>query len=127
MNRLPITTVIALALSTALGFTCGYLFHAAFGEARAAATQAVWGAQETQRVLQAYEPILITSRFHDELVAAKTSQDVDILRQKYRDATLRNISSFERQAGKLELPKDRALAEPFLEDAAKTRRYLEAK
>ena len=127
MNKLPVSIVIALALSTTLGFACGYLFYAAFGEARAAAAQAVWDARETQRVLQAYSPIVITSRFHAELVAAKTPQDLDVLRQNYRDATLRNISSFERQAGQLELLKDRALAESFLKEAAKIRRELEAK
>ncbi len=60
-------------------------------------------------------------------MAAKTAQDIDALRQKYRDATLANISFLVRQASKLELPKERALAEPFLKDAAKRRLALEEK
>jgi hypothetical protein len=127
MNKFSVSTVVAIALSTTIGFTCGYLFYAYYGEARSAAVQAVWDAQATQRILQGYEPILITSKFHEELMAAKTAQDIDALRQKYRDATLANISFLERQASKLELPKERALAEPFLKDAAKRRFALEAK
>jgi hypothetical protein len=125
MNKLSISTVIAIAISTAIGFTCGYVFYASYGEARSAAVQAVLAVQTTERVLQGYQPILITSRFYDELKAARTPQELETLRQKYRDSTLRNISSFERQAGKFELPSERALAEPFLRDAAKIRRSLE--
>ncbi|WP_028105221.1 hypothetical protein [Pseudoduganella violaceinigra] len=127
MHNFSVSSVIAISLSTAIGFTCGYLFHASYGEARSAAGEAVWSAQATQRVLQGYEPILITSKFHNELMVARTLEDLSVLRQKYLEATLSNISSFERRASALELPKERVLAEPFLRDAEKTRRELDAK
>ena len=125
MDKFPISTVIAIALSTAIGFTCGYMFYASYGEARSAAVQAIVAVQTTERVLQEYQPISITSKFHDELKAVKTSQDLESLRLKYRDSTLQHINSFERQAGKFQLPSERALAEPFLRDAAKMRQSLE--
>lgn len=127
MNKLTVSTIVALGLSTSLGFVCGYLFYAGFGEARNIAVQTVFEAQNTQRVLQSYEPVLITSRFYTELAAVKSAQDAEVLRQKYRDATLRNISLFEKQAAKLELPKERALAAPFLDSAANVRKELETK
>jgi hypothetical protein len=125
MNKFPLPVVLALALSASVGFSCGYVFYSGYGEARSAAAQAIVDAQAAQRVLQAYEPILITSRFHEELAKIETMEGVEGLRQKYRDLTLRNISHFEQQSGKLELPNERALAAPFLEAAAKVRGEVE--
>jgi hypothetical protein len=125
MNKLPVPIALALTLSASVGFACGYIFYSSYGDARTTAQQAIFEAQATQRVLQSYEPILITSKFHQELVAVNTMEDLEALRQKYTDATLRNIDFFERQAGKLELPKERALAIPFLESAATIRGQIE--
>ena len=127
MNKLTVSTTVALGLTTSLGFVCGYLFYAGFGEAHNAAAQAVFEAQEAQRVLQAYEPVLITSKFYSELAAVKSPLDAEALREKYRVATLRNINFFEKQAAKLELPKDRAIAAPLLDSAEKVRKDLGAK
>jgi hypothetical protein len=127
MNRLSLPVVLALALSTSIGFACGYVFYSAFGEARTAAAQAVFGAQEAQRVFQTYETILITAKFHRELTDIKTIQDVEALRLKYREATLKNIDFFEKQAGQLALPMERTLVSQLLESAEKTRKEIEKK
>jgi hypothetical protein len=127
MKNLTISAAVALGLATSLGSIFGYLFHAGFGESRNVAAQAVFEAKETQRVLQAYEPIFITSKFYDELASVKSIQDADALRERYRVATLRNIAFFESQAARLELPNERSLAAPFLEKAMSSRKALETK
>ena len=124
MKNLTVSAAVALGVATSLGFISGYLFHAGFGEARSVATQAIFEARETQRILQAYEPIVITSRFYEELKDVKTIHDASELQEKYRAATLRNIAVFESQVAQLDLPKDRALAVPFLEKAVASRKAL---
>ena len=125
MDKQSVPIALALAISTSVGFACGYAFNSFYGEAHSAAAQAVFEAQATQRVLQSYEPIVITSILHKELINVKTMDDVVVLRQKYADSTVRNIDSFERQSSKLELPHDRRLAAPFLEEAATIRGEVE--
>jgi hypothetical protein len=127
MKNLTISAAVGLSLAASIGFIFGYPFYAGFGEARNIATQAVIEARDTERVLQAYAPILIASQFYDELGTVKTVQDADALREKYRVAALKNIDFFERQASRLELPSDRALAAPFLDKATASRKMLEAK
>ena len=126
MNRFSLSTVIAIALSTSVGFTCGYIFYASYGEARSAAIQAVVATQTTERFLERYQPILTTSKFYDELKMVTTPQELDLLRQKYRDSTLQNISLFEREVSKLDFPSHRVVAEPLLREAAKMRQQLKA-
>lgn len=125
MNKWPVPTALALAISTSVGFACGYVFYAVYGEARSAAAQAIFEAQATQRVLQSYEQIVFTSIVHQDLIKVKTMDEVEVLRRKYADSTFRNIDFFERQSSKLELPHDRRLAAPFLEEAARIRGQVE--
>lgn len=125
MRRFEVGAVVALGMTTALGFVGGYIFHAVYGEARSAAVDAVYGAQEAQRVLQAYEPINTNLIIYRELDAARDLADLAALRRKHKEATLRNIESFERRVEKLELPDERRLAQPFLKEAERVRAELQ--
>ena len=117
-----------MALFGLLGglFVAGYAFHAAAGTELSAARQAVLEAQGTQRVLQSFEPVLHNSGVHAELSAVQSLEDLKRLTAKYREATLRGIEHFERSAGQLDLPKERALAEPFLQEARKLKGAVRA-
>jgi len=125
MRRFEVGAVVAFGITTAMGFVGGYIFHAVYGEARSAAVDAVYAAQEAQRVLQAYEPINTNLSMYRELDAATSLVDLATLRRKHKDATLRSIEYFERSVEKLQLPGDRRLAQPFLEEAERVRAELQ--
>lgn len=63
---------------------------------------------------------------HAELSAVQSPEDLMRLTAKYRQATLRSIEHFEQGAGQLDLPKDRALAAPFLLEARKLKGAIPA-
>lgn len=121
MAGISVSVAVAIATASAIGFAAGHVFHALVGTELPAARQAVLEAQSTQRVLQAFEPVLHNSIIHKELSAVRSMEDAGRLTAKYKDATLRSIQFFELSASQLELPKERALAVPFLEEALKIR------
>jgi hypothetical protein len=125
-TQLLVSTVVALAIAAALGFVAGYAFHATAGTELSAARQAVLEAQGAQRVLQSFELVLHNSGVHAELSAVQSPEDLKRLTAKYREATLRSIEHFEQGAGQLDLPKDRALATPFLQEARKLKSAIPA-
>jgi len=125
-RQLSVSVVVALGLAAAIGFVGGYVFHATAGAEISAARQAVLESQATQRVLQSFEPVLINSQMHKELSAVQSLEDAKRLTAKYREATLRSIEYFEHSVGKLELPKDRALAAPFLQEVQQIRSSVRA-
>ncbi len=126
MPKQPISVVVALALAASIGFVAGYVFHLGVRSEQAAARRAVFEAQSTQRVLQAYEPVVNNSIFHQELLTLRSLEDVAQLRARYKDATLRSIEYFERSAKALELPSEVRLARPFLQEAEKVRAKVNA-
>jgi 3-hydroxyisobutyrate dehydrogenase-like beta-hydroxyacid dehydrogenase len=126
MSTVSVSVVVALAAASAVGFAGGYVFHATVGTERSAARQAVFEAQSTQRVLQAFEPVIHNSQVHKELSAVQSLADAQRLTVKYKEATLRSVESFERGASQLELPRERALAVPFLQEAHRIRGVISA-
>ncbi len=57
---------------------------------------------------------------------AYSLEDIRRLQLKYRESTLRSISFFEARAKELELPNEKRLAQPFLQEAEKVRKELDA-
>lgn len=126
MPSLHISSVLSIAVAATVGFSGGYLFHAGSKPDEAAARKAVFEAQRLQRVVQAYEPVSSNLRIYRELASIQSIEDVRRLQAKYRETAIIGIVSFERSSKALELPLDRWLAEPFLQEATKVRVELNA-
>ena len=118
---------VAIGLACSVSFTAGYAVNRTLGFERSAARQAIVEAQSFQRVMAAYQPIVLNQLTLAELEKITTLDQLAELRMKYRSSVVSAAHSFEQQAASLELPEEKAVARPFLNEAAKIKREMAAK
>jgi hypothetical protein len=126
MATTSVSLAVALAVAAVVGFVGGYVFHATAGTELPAARQAVFEAQRTQRILDSLGPVVSNARLHKELSAVQSPADAQRLAAKYKEETLLGVERFEKQVNEFELPSERALAAPFLQEAQRIRGVVNA-
>lgn len=124
MQTHNVTTPIALAIASCISFAAGYAFHLTYGFERKAAHQAIAEAQSFQRVAAAYEPIVANHSHFLELSKINTLDELNVLREKQRESTVRAAEFFIGKAASLELPEEKRFAEPFVNEATKIKASL---
>ena len=124
MTNRTISLALYSVITVAVGFVAGYVFHAQYGAEHTAVTEAIIDNHTRENILDAYYPIVITDNFFKEVNGITSMEDVEKLKTKYRESTLRNIERFERFSEALKSEKQKALNQLFLDEAKKVKSRL---
>lgn len=124
MSQRLVFQAVVIGVACSITFVAGYVFRATYGGDKQPIIDAIVASQTTPRVIDSLAGIRSNIDTYEELSAAKSMQEVQLVKEKYRKAALKHIESFQRQAAAADSERQRAIFAPFVADLPNYKRKL---